>query len=111
VLIGGRVARLRTLMAPRAPAGDRLEITMPVPDPRVIDRSFATAQPFGRKHVSSGWRTPCPRSALGGIAEVWTAVSTRGTARAGGILGQRAADVRRARQSTLMRRGSPSSPR
>lgn len=63
VPIGGRVARLRTLVAPRARAGDRLEITIPVPDLRVIDRSFATAQPFNRKHV--GLRLEDTASAVG----------------------------------------------
>ncbi len=51
VLVGGRVARLHTLVALRAPAGDRLEITIPAPDLRVIDRSIATAQQFTPQRV------------------------------------------------------------
>lgn len=52
VLIAGRgVARLETVLALRALAGDRLEITIPAPDLKFINGSFSVAQPFNPQRV------------------------------------------------------------
>ena len=63
VLIGARVARLHTLVAPHALAGDRLVITIPAPDLGFIDRSISTGQPFNPQRV--GLRLKDTASAAG----------------------------------------------
>jgi len=49
-----RVARLQTLLALRALAGDRFGITIPAPDLKLINRSVSAAQPFNPQRVALG---------------------------------------------------------
>lgn len=51
VVIGGAgVAGLEALLALRAPAGDRIDITLVAPELRFVNRSMAVAQPFSPQH-------------------------------------------------------------
>ena len=46
VIAGGGVAGLETLLALRALAGDRIDVTLVAPELRFVNRSMAVAQPF-----------------------------------------------------------------
>jgi NADPH-dependent 2,4-dienoyl-CoA reductase/sulfur reductase-like enzyme len=46
LIAGGGVAGLETLLALRALAGDRVDITLVTPDLRFVNRSMAVDQPF-----------------------------------------------------------------
>ena len=67
VIAGGGVAGLETLLALRALAGDRVDITLVTPELRFVNRSMAVDQPF---------RTTAPRG-------VRLEASRRSTTRAG----------------------------
>ncbi|HET9736674.1 MAG TPA: FAD-dependent oxidoreductase [Solirubrobacteraceae bacterium] len=47
LIAGGGVAGLETLLALRALAGDRVDITLVTPEPRFVNRSMTVARPFG----------------------------------------------------------------
>ncbi len=51
LIVGGGVAGLETLLALRALAGDRVEITLLAPELRFINVSMAVDQPFGPQRV------------------------------------------------------------
>src|SRR5687768_18197041 len=51
VIAGGGVAGLETLLALRALAGDRIDITLVAPELRFVNRSMAVAQPFSPQRV------------------------------------------------------------
>jgi sulfide:quinone oxidoreductase len=51
LIAGGGVAGLETLLALRALAGDRVDVTIVAPELRFINRSMAVDQPFKRQRV------------------------------------------------------------
>ena len=51
MIAGGGVAGLETLLALRALAGDRVDITLVAPELRFVDRSMAVDQPFRTQRV------------------------------------------------------------
>src|SRR5215217_7076813 len=51
LIAGGAVAGLETLLALRALAGDRVEVTLVAPELRFINRSMAVEQPFKPRRV------------------------------------------------------------
>ena len=51
VIVGGGVAGLETLLALRALAGDRVEVTIVTPQARFVNRSMAVDQPFKAQRV------------------------------------------------------------
>jgi sulfide:quinone oxidoreductase len=51
VIAGAGVAGLEALLALRALAGDRVDITLVAPELRFVNRSMAVAQPFSRQRV------------------------------------------------------------
>jgi NADH dehydrogenase FAD-containing subunit len=51
LIAGGGVAGLETLLALRALAGDRVDVTIVAPELRFINRSMAVDQPFNRQRV------------------------------------------------------------
>jgi sulfide:quinone oxidoreductase len=64
LVAGGGVAGLETLLALRALAGDRVEVTIVAPELRFINRSMAVDQPFRRQRVR-GIRLQDAAAALG----------------------------------------------
>jgi len=51
VIAGGGVAGLETLLALRALAADRVDVTLVAPEPRFVNRSMAVEQPFKPQRV------------------------------------------------------------
>jgi sulfide:quinone oxidoreductase len=51
LVAGGGVAGLETVLALRALAGDRVDVTIVAPERRLIDRSTTAIQPFERQRV------------------------------------------------------------
>jgi sulfide:quinone oxidoreductase len=51
VIAGGGVAGLEALLALRALAGDRIDLTLVAPELRFVNRSMAVAQPFSQQRV------------------------------------------------------------
>ena len=51
LIAGGGVAGLETLLALRALAGDRVDVTIVAPEPRFINRSMAVDQPFRPERI------------------------------------------------------------
>jgi sulfide:quinone oxidoreductase len=51
VIVGGGVAGLETLLALRALAGDRVDITVVAPEPKFINQSMCVEQPFKPQRV------------------------------------------------------------
>jgi len=81
LIAGGGVAGLETLLALRALAPDRVQITILAPELKFINRSMSAAQPFNPQRARDcDWRTLRPSSAPAGIAGLWTASSTSGAA-------------------------------
>jgi sulfide:quinone oxidoreductase len=64
LIAGAGVAGLETLLALRALAADRLDVTLLAPERRFVDRSMAVAQPFRPRPVR-GLRLPDTAAALG----------------------------------------------
>ena len=74
LIAGGGVAGLETLLALRALASDRVDITLLAPELKFVNRSMAVDQPFrSSAGAASGWRRPRPNSALAGTVEHSTA--------------------------------------
>ena len=81
LIAGGGVAGLETLLALRALAADRVDITILAPELKFVNRSMAVDQPFKRSvRAASGCRTPRPSSTLVGTMARSTASSTNSTA-------------------------------
>jgi sulfide:quinone oxidoreductase len=51
VIVGGGVAGLETLLALRALAGDRVDVTLVAPEPKFINQSMCVEQPFKPQRV------------------------------------------------------------
>ena len=67
VIAGGGVAGLEGLLALRALAGDRIELTLVAPDPEFTYRPLAVAEPFALGHAH---RVPLSRFADDAGAEL-----------------------------------------
>ena len=66
VVAGGGVAGLEGLLALRALAGDRVDLTLVAPDPEFTYRPLAVAEPFALGHA---YRVPLSQFPLRAIAE------------------------------------------
>jgi sulfide:quinone oxidoreductase len=74
VIAGGGVAGLEALLALRALAGDRVELTLVAPTPDFVYRPLAVAEPFARGHRT---RTPLAEAARTAAATFVHAPLTR----------------------------------
>ncbi len=77
LIVGGGAAGLETLLALRALAADRVDVTLLAPELKFVNRALAAGQPFEpRAFGVSGWLTSPTSSVLACYAGLLTASST-----------------------------------